>query len=51
MIFLKGSKGGRLPVDADTVKDPEAHTFDRAVGHIPHFATCPDAEKFRRKRP
>jgi hypothetical protein len=37
------------PVDADTVR-PEHWDFDPDLGHISHFATCPNAAHHRKKR-
>lgn len=48
MVWLVTSKGKKMPVDAETVEagdeefDPKRHTS--------HFATCPDAEKFRKEK-
>jgi hypothetical protein len=49
IIWLKTFKGKNIPVDAETVKDPEAKLFDRAT-MVCHFETCVDAEKFRKPK-
>lgn len=55
IIFLRGVKiddvtGKRklVPVNAETV-DRDDYDFD-AKKHKAHFATCPDADQFRKKR-
>lgn len=48
IIFLETTTGKKIPVDADTV-EPEDEQFDNAR-HESHFATCPQADQFRRKR-
>lgn len=47
IIWLTTAAGKNMPVDADTV-DPEDQEFIRDK-HVTHWATCPDAGKFRRK--
>lgn len=46
MIFLKTSSGKRMPVDAETVEAGD-HTYDHRK-HKSHYATCPDAAKYRK---
>lgn len=45
IIWLKTAAGKNMPVDADTYHGEEQ--FDREK-HQSHFATCPDADKFRK---
>lgn len=48
IIWFKTDAGKNMPVDADTVEpDDEALDLSR---HTSHFATCPKADQFRRKR-
>jgi len=47
IVWMKTQNGRNIPVDADTVHDPEAKIFDSAV-HTSHFATCPDDDKWRK---
>ena len=49
MVWLKLANGKSHPVDANTVDEGYAGTFDPSLGHRSHFDTCPDADKFRRK--
>jgi hypothetical protein len=48
IIFLMTDKGKRIPVDADTVQ-PKDDYFD-ANRHKAHFATCPQSQKWRKKK-
>lgn len=47
IVFLTTTTGKKMPVNADTV-EPDDDTFqpDR---HESHFATCAEAEQFRRR--
>jgi hypothetical protein len=47
IVFLRTAKGAMMPVDAETVKDGDI-LFDGSY-HKSHFATCPNAEKWRKK--
>jgi len=49
IVWLKTSAGKNIPVDADTVADAGAEIFDPDT-MMSHFATCPDASKWRKKR-
>jgi len=49
IIFLPTSAGRVMPVDADTV-DEEDEVYEQGK-HVSHFATCPEANKFRRGGP
>lgn len=49
IVWLKSSGNRNVPVDAATVRGrPER--FDGREGHVSHFTTCPDADKFRGRR-
>ena len=48
IVWLKTERGKNIPVDADSVSDKEAKIFDPDT-MVSHFATCPDADRFRRK--
>ncbi len=55
IIWLKTSTGKNIPVDADSLDDVEIEggekpIFDAKAGHISHFATCPNADKHRRRK-
>lgn len=55
IVWLKTVNGKNIPVDAetvadgDTVFDPKRRTIFDFVGHVTHFETCPDRDKWRRK--
>ena len=58
IAFVETRSGSQMPVDADSLDDEDIEILGR-VGerlqyehgrHVSHFATCPDAYKFRRKR-
>ena len=40
-----------IPVDVDTIDDRGAIIFDQDQGMISHFATCPEADHFRKRKP
>ena len=46
IIFLRTKNGKQMPVDAATVMHDD-YEFSPKKGHISHFATCPDADKYR----
>ena len=48
IVFLKTATGKSMPVDADSVDEGDDQ-FDHTK-HVSHFATCPDAGKFRKSR-
>jgi hypothetical protein len=48
IVWLKTINGKNMPVDAETFEDGD-ELFE-PKRHTSHFATCPDAEKFRRKK-
>jgi len=48
ITFLLTIKGKTIPVDAETVKEGDT-VFD-ILKHRAHFASCPEAGKFRRKK-
>jgi hypothetical protein len=47
IVWLPTAKGKNMPVDEHSVR-PEDDEFIPDQ-HVSHFATCPDAGKFRRK--
>ena len=55
IVFLKTKKGKAIPVDYDSIT--HADMTNLAFGdvvfrygeHIAHFATCPEADSFRKK--
>lgn len=47
-MWFKSDAGKNVPIDAATVL-PEDQQLE-LPRHVAHFATCPDAAKFRRKR-
>ena len=54
IVFLKTKSGSNMPVDADSLDDTEMEggekpLFDASAGHVSHFATCPNADKHRRR--
>lgn len=57
IVWMLTSARRRMPIDADTVEFDELTTdeatclplFDAELGHVSHFATCPNASKHRRK--
>ena len=48
IVCLKTKNGKNMPVNADTIQGKET-IYDHKVGHISHFVTCRDADKFRNK--
>lgn len=48
IVWFKSDAGKNIPIDAATVL-PEDQQLE-LPRHVSHFATCPDAAKFRRKR-
>lgn len=46
--WLKTSTGRTMPVDSATVV--EADTHFESPRHVSHFATCPEADRFRKKK-
>jgi hypothetical protein len=48
IVWLKTLKGANMPVNANTVK--EGDYYFRRDRHMPHWATCPDAAEFRKKK-
>jgi len=49
ITWMKTSGGKNIPVDAETVEDEGATIFDPDT-MTTHFETCPDADKFRKKK-
>jgi hypothetical protein len=62
IYFLKTSKGNMMPVNAESISQDDRDfinsnlyregdvLFDPKKGHISHFADCPEAKKFRKKK-
>jgi hypothetical protein len=48
IVWLVTKNLKHIPVDADTVNPGDEKL--ELPRHISHFATCPDAKKFRRKK-
>ena len=46
IIFLTTSTGKNIPVDYETYKGERQFEHNK---HRSHFATCPEASKFRKK--
>lgn len=49
IVWMKTRNNKNIPVDRHTVRDLEAEVFDPAT-MIAHFASCPKAADFRKKR-
>ncbi len=48
IVWFKTSKGKNMPVNEETTKPTDAaHQLDLSR-HVSHFATCPEAAKFRK---
>lgn len=57
IVFLKTKTGKDMPVDIDSISEEEKGKIIKGEivsfeygRHISHFATCPKANKFRRKK-
>lgn len=48
VVWLATATGRRMPVNADTVKEDDA-VFDPKA-HTSHFADCPQADAWRKRR-
>lgn len=49
IVFLKTSTGKSIPVNADTVTEGDTQ-FEARAGHVSHFATCTEPDKWRKER-
>jgi hypothetical protein len=49
IVWMKTSAGKNMPVDAGSFADPNATIFDPKE-MISHFATCIDAQKWRKNK-
>lgn len=49
IVWLKTSRGKNCPIDAKTVQEGDA-CFD-PKRHTARFATCPEAQKWRKPKP
>lgn len=47
IVWLKTQRGKNIPVDAEDVVDEEVEVFDPDT-MTTHFATCKDADKWRK---
>ena len=59
IAFTVTSSGKWMPVDADSLNDEDVELLGRVGGekveyrhgdHMSHFATCPEADSFRKKK-
>ncbi len=54
IVFLPAKSGKLLPINAETVQEGDTEyqgkDADGKGKHIAHFATCPEADKFRKKK-
>ncbi len=50
IIWLTTKGGKSMPVDYDTFNTGDPRVFTPDLGHQSHFATCPNADKHRKKR-
>jgi hypothetical protein len=48
IVWLKTEGGKNMPVDADTFAQGQPPIFNPELGHISHFATCPNADDWRK---
>lgn len=46
IAWLRTANGKAIPVNPDSIDDPNAMEFDPKGGHESHFATCPAADEF-----
>jgi len=46
IVFLRTATGKMMPVDANTVKPGDVNYEHHK--HTSHFATCPEADRFRK---
>lgn len=49
IVWMTTSSGKAIPVDIDSVCDIGATAFD-PDNMVSHFATCPEASRFRNKK-
>jgi hypothetical protein len=50
-MWMKTKAGKNIPVDYATVPPDQGQLiFDQEAGHISHFATCPNADKHRKRK-
>lgn len=52
IVWLPTSTGKSMPVDRESLPAelPDELVFDPKAGHVSHFATCPDAKRWRKPR-
>ena len=46
IVWLKTNKGKNMPVDASSYNGEKLYEHGK---HVPHWSTCPKADKFRKK--
>lgn len=49
VVWLKTKLGKQMPVNAGTVL-PGQTEYDPKLGHVSHFATCPNSAKHRKRK-
>lgn len=49
-MWMKTKGGKNIPVDYATVPPNDPRVFNPDLGHISHFATCPNADKHRKRK-
>ncbi len=49
LLWMKTKKGRNIPVDWD-VRYVDDEEFSMVAGHISHFSTCSDPDKFRKPK-
>ena len=49
IVWVKTASGKNMPVDADSWVQGQPHLFNPELGHISHFATCPNADDHRKR--
>jgi hypothetical protein len=48
IVWVVTDSGKRIPVDAETATEGDTE-FEPRAGHVSHFATCPDTNKWRKQ--
>ena len=48
IVWVKTASSKNMPVDADTFTDGDPLQYDADLGHVSHFATCEQADKWRK---
>lgn len=52
IVFLRTRRGGSMPVDAGSVDQSRGddQVYDKREGHVSHFETCTDPDRFSHGR-